>query len=50
MFKDINRLITDELRFEAVKKTGLRWPQIYKWVFDKRTAYRSKAVKKYAKM
>jgi len=45
-FKDINRKITDELRFEACRKTGLKWNKIYKWVFDKRNVFRARAIKK----
>jgi hypothetical protein len=29
-------VISPESREEAVKRTGLRWDQIYKWLYDRR--------------
>ena len=28
--------ITPESREEAVRRTGLRWDQVYKWLYDRR--------------
>jgi len=33
--------VTNELRKESCKKTGLKWVQIYKWLFDRRTKAQS---------
>ena len=36
-YKDVEHLeITDRMREESIRKTGLRWDQIYKWLYDRR--------------
>ena len=36
-YKDSEHLeITDRMREESMRKTGLRWDQIYKWLYDRR--------------
>ena len=34
IFCHLNGPITKNIRREAVQKTGLKWNQIYKWIFD----------------
>lgn len=40
-FKDPSLKITDEIRRECCLKTGLKWAQIYKWLFDRKNAKKS---------
>ena len=34
IFEKYSGAITNEVREEAVKRTGLQWRKIYKWIFD----------------
>lgn len=42
VFFDVNRPITKQLRKCCRERTGLTWPQIYKWLFDRRLIMKRK--------
>lgn len=40
IFKDLDRPVTAALRKECKARTGLQWPKIYKWLFDRKRQVR----------